>query len=330
MLTLANLQKRYREVIALDGLSLSAPRGRILGFLGPNGAGKTTSMRSVFGLVDLDAGAVEWEGHPITAQSRLRFGYMPEQRGLYRRMPAGSQLIFMGRLHGMQADAAARAAEEWLERLGLGDRADSPVTDLSHGNQQRVQLAAALVHDPDLLVLDEPFSGLDPLGVAAMSEVLVQRAAEGAAVVFSSHQLDLVEDLVDDVVIIASGRNRLEGPLDEVRASTGTSSVTFRLAEGHTPEYVTLDGPDGPTDHGVRTSRDGLCHMRVPAATEPTVIVATLDGLGIIERVSFEPPSLSQVFRQVVGMSLAEAEAQAARAEAAKDGVEAPTVQVPR
>lgn len=325
MLTLTNLQKRYREVIALDGLSLSAPRGRILGFLGPNGAGKTTSMRSVFGLVDLEAGKVEWEGNAITTQSRLRFGYMPEQRGLYRRMQVVRQLIFMGRLHGMEEDAATRAAQEWLERLGLGDRADSAVTDLSHGNQQRVQLAAALVHNPDLLVLDEPFSGLDPLGVAAMSEVLVQRAADGAAVVFSSHQLDLVEDLVDDVVIIASGRNRMEGSLHDVRASTGTSSVTFRLADGPAPAHVTLNGSDGPTDHDVRVTRDGLCHMRVPSTTEPTAIVETMGRLGTIERFSFEPPSLSQVFRQVVGMSLAEAEA-----EAAKDGDETTTAEVAR
>lgn len=312
MLTLADLHKRYGSVMALDGLSLAAPRGRILGFLGPNGAGKTTSMRSVFGLVDLDRGDVEWEGAHITTQSRLRFGYMPEQRGLYRRMPAGRQLAFMGQLHGMEAQAATTAATEWLERLGLGDRVDDVVTDLSHGNQQRVQLAAALVHDPDLLVLDEPFSGLDPLGVAAMSEVLLQRAAAGAAVLFSSHQLDLVEDLVDDVVIIAEGRDRLAGSLDDVRSSTGTASVTFRLATAAAPAHLTIPGPTGPLDHPVTTSRDGIAHVGVPVATDPAAVVASLGTRGAVERFSFEPPSLSEVFREVVGMSLAEAEARAA------------------
>ncbi len=312
MLTLHELSKRYGDVTALDGLSLSAPRGRILGFLGPNGAGKTTSMRSVFGLVDLDEGEVTWEGARVTAQGRLRFGYMPEQRGLYGRMPAGRQLSFLGQLHGMEAGAAATAATAWLERLGLGDRADDVVNDLSHGNQQRVQLAAALVHDPDLLVLDEPFSGLDPLGVTAMSEVLLRRAAAGAAVVFSSHQLDLVEDLVDDVVIIAGGRDRLAGSLDDVRSSTGTSSVTFRLAAAEAPSHVALPGPDGPIDHHVGTTRDGLARLSVPARTDPAAVVAALGMHGTVERFSFEPASLSQVFRDVVGISLADAEARAA------------------
>ena len=311
MLTLTNLRKRYGDVIALDDLSMTAPRGRIVGFLGPNGAGKTTAMRSVFGLVDLDGGEVAWEGQRITAQSRLRFGYMPEQRGLYRRMPAGRQLTFMGRLHGMEAGAAAAAAADWLERLGLGDRVDDAVSELSHGNQQRVQLAAALVHDPDLLVLDEPFSGLDPLGVAAMSEVLVRRAAAGAAVVFSSHQLDLVEDLVDDVVIIAAGQSRMQGTLDEVRASTGTSYVTFRLASHDPPGTVRIPGSDGAREFTVERARDGHARLRVPDTTDPTGILAALDSVGEIERFSFEPPSLSQVFREVVGMTVAEAEAAA-------------------
>ncbi|HKJ54498.1 MAG TPA: ATP-binding cassette domain-containing protein [Nitriliruptoraceae bacterium] len=324
MLTLTDLRKRYGDVTALDGLSLAAPRGRILGFLGPNGAGKTTSMRSVFGLVDLDDGDVAWEGSRVTAQGRLRFGYMPEQRGLYRRMPAGSQLTFMGRLHGMTATAATAAASEWLERLGLGDRADDVVSDLSHGNQQRVQLAAALVHEPDLLVLDEPFSGLDPLGVEAMSDVLVQRAAAGSAVVFSSHQLDLVEDLVDDVVIIAEGRDRLSGSLDEVRSSTGVSSVTFRLAAAEAPSHLTLAGPQGPTAHAVRTTRDGLARLGVPAATDPAEVVAALAERGTVERFSFEPASLSEVFREVVGISLAEAEARAAE-EAEQSGPQSVT-----
>ncbi len=203
VLCLDDLHKRYGDVAALDGLSLTATPGRLLGFLGPNGSGKTTSMRAIFGLVGLDSGRVTWNDQPITQDEMLRFGYMPEQRGLYPRMAAGAQLVYLARLHGMTRDDAEEAAASWLDRLGLTDRADDPVNTLSHGNQQRVQLAASLVHEPDLLVLDEPFNGLDPLGVADMSDVLRARAARGATVVFSSHQLDLVEDLCDDVVIIA-------------------------------------------------------------------------------------------------------------------------------
>ena len=304
MLELTDLHKAYGAVTALDGLSLTARPGRILGFLGPNGAGKTTSMRSVFGLVELDRGSVAWEGDPVTARRRLRFGYMPEQRGLYPRMPAARQLAFLARLHGIDAASAAAAAETWLDRLGLADRGGEPVSSLSHGNQQRVQLAAALVHDPDLLVLDEPFSGLDPLGVAAMSEVLVQRAGEGATVVFSSHQLDLVEDLVDDVVVVAHGRDRLAGTLDDVRRSTGTQAVAFRLAGGDAPT-VELGGEQVATTR----SRDGLVRLHVDADADPGEVMAAISRLGSIERFTIGPPTLSEVFRDVVGMSLAEVEA---------------------
>lgn len=305
MLELTDLHKAYGPVHALDGLSLTARPGRILGFLGPNGAGKTTSMRSVFGLVELDGGSVTWQGQPVTGEARLRFGYMPEQRGLYPRMPAARQLAFLGRLHGMSSDAATEAARDWLDQLGLGERGDEPVSGLSHGNQQRVQLAAALVHEPDLLVLDEPFSGLDPLGVAAMSDVLARRATDGATVVFSSHQLDLVEDLVDDVVIVAHGRDRLAGTLDEVRRSTGTQSVTFRLAGGHVPATVHLDDHDVE----VRAGREELARLYVPIDTPPGRAMAAVADHGVVERFTFEPPSLSEVFRDVVGLSLAEVEA---------------------
>ncbi len=301
MLTLTDLHKRYGDVAALDGLGLTARPGRLLGFLGPNGAGKTTTMRAVFGLVGLDSGRVRWHDAPITQAEMLRFGYMPEQRGLYPRMPAGAQLTYLARLHGMSAAAASAAATEWLDRLGLGDRVDDPVNTLSHGNQQRVQLAASLVHEPDLLVLDEPFNGLDPIGVAAMSDVLRDRAARGATVLFSSHQLDLVEALCDDVVIIAAGRDVLAGSLDEVRSSTQHRRVELRLAGGQVP----------PAPEGVEpvAERDGLVTWRVPADTDP---VSLLDGVrthGQVERFAFEPPTLSEIFRDVVGISLDAAEA---------------------
>ncbi|HXJ66151.1 MAG TPA: ATP-binding cassette domain-containing protein, partial [Actinomycetota bacterium] len=165
MLEIRDLFKHYGDVVALDGASFSVAPGRIVGFLGPNGAGKTTTMRTIFGLARPDRGEVRWRGRPVGPGERAHFGYMPEERGLYPKMQVGEQLSYFAKLSGMNGDAAKEATAGWLGRLGLGDRSGARLEELSHGNQQRIQLATALVHDPELAVLDEPFSGLDPLGV---------------------------------------------------------------------------------------------------------------------------------------------------------------------
>ena len=216
MLELNGLTRRYGAVTALDGLSFSVPAGQVVGFLGANGAGKTTTMRAVFGLTDLDAGTVRWNGKPVERSDRRRFGYMPEERGLYPSMVVGEQLEYLGRLHDMSVPDAAEATTRWLSRLDVYDKADTKVEALSHGNQQRVQLAAALVHEPELLILDEPLAGLDPPGIDAIGEVLVERARAGCGVLFSSHQLDLVEDLCDSVVIIDRGRVVITGNVEDL------------------------------------------------------------------------------------------------------------------
>jgi len=226
VLQLDALTKRYGDISALNRCSFEVPPGTLVGFLGPNGAGKTTAMRSVLGLVVPDGGSVTWLGKEIDQTTRLRFGYMPEQRGLYPRMKIGAQLTYFGRLHGLGAATANAAAMRWLDTLSLGSRSGNRLEDLSHGNQQRVQLAAALIHDPELLVLDEPFAGLDPLGVSAMAEILAERAANGAAVVFSSHQLDLVEDLCELVVVIDEGHIVLAGPLSSCGPDRPTAIST--------------------------------------------------------------------------------------------------------
>jgi ABC-2 type transport system ATP-binding protein len=220
MLSLRDIRKRFGPVQALDGCSFSVARGRMLGFLGPNGAGKTTSMRAVFGLVALDGGEVLWDGRPVGLEERLRFGYMPEERGLYPRMPVGEQLAYFGCLHGLDDEPARAAATRWLERLDLADRARAKVEELSHGNQQRVQLAAALVHGPELLVLDEPFAGLDPVAVRTLADVLRDEATRGAAVLFSSHQLELVEDICEEVAIVDHGRIVATGDVDTLRRAS--------------------------------------------------------------------------------------------------------------
>ena len=295
MLEIRSLTKRYGPDTALDGATFTARPGRLLGFLGPNGAGKTTTMRCVFGLATPDAGEVRWAGGAIDAATRLRFGYMPEQRGLYPRMRVADQLVYFGRHHGLPAADARRRATALLERFGLGDRARSKLEDLSHGNQQRVQLAAALVHDPVLLVLDEPFSGLDPLGVATMSEVLRERAAAGVAVVFSSHQLDLVEEVCEDVAIISGGRVVASGGIDELKAASGRRHLDVEIAGA---------GEAWPGDDAATTivERDGdRVRLLVDDRTDLEDILASARAAGDVRRFSYGPPRLSELFMDAVG-----------------------------
>jgi ABC-2 type transport system ATP-binding protein len=228
LLQLEGLCRRYGSVTALDDLTFNVPGGRVVGFLGPNGAGKTTTMRAIFGLTDLDAGRVMWNGTEVGQADRRRFGYMPEERGLYPGMLVGEQLEYLGRLHGMSRSSATEAARSWLERLDVADRIESKVEVLSHGNQQRVQLAAALVHDPDLLILDEPLAGLDPAGIDAIGAVLVEQARSGCCVLFSSHQLDQVEDLCELVTIIDHGRLVVTGSVDDL-ATSGPRRLVVRV-----------------------------------------------------------------------------------------------------
>jgi ABC-2 type transport system ATP-binding protein len=294
MLQISGLEKRYGPVVALDGATFTATTGRILGFLGPNGAGKTTTMRCVFGLVTPERGEVRWAERLVDAEARLRFGYMPEQRGLYPRMRVGEQLAYFAEQHGLSSRDAKAAAIRWLERLGLGDRVKSKTEDLSHGNQQRVQLATALVHDPELLVLDEPFSGLDPLGIATMTEVLRERAAAGVGVIFSSHQLDLVEDVCEDVVIIHRGRVVSAGSIDELRARSGRRHLEVEVAGS---DGAWLDG----NGHLQVVERSG---DRVKLLVDETValdaLLARARAAGEVTRFVYEPPRLSELFMEAV------------------------------
>ena len=229
MLTVAGLTRRFGDQLALDDVSFEVAPGRMTGFVGANGAGKTTTMRIILGVLGADAGEVRWKGAELTHQVRRNFGYMPEERGLYPKMAVREQLVFFGRLHGLDVAGAGRRTDELLERLGLADRAGDMLETLSLGNQQRVQIAAALVHRPVALVLDEPFSGLDPFAVDAMADLLREEigdSADGVPVIFSSHQLDLVERLCDDLVMLSRGRVVAAGPVDELR---GGPSSSYRL-----------------------------------------------------------------------------------------------------
>ena len=294
MLEIKDLSKRYGDVVALDGASFAARPGRIVGFLGPNGAGKTTTMRCIFGLATPDKGETLWHGQPIDRVTRLRFGYMPEQRGLYPRMRVGEQLSYFAQHHGMPAKEAAAATSRWLLRLGLADRERDKLEALSHGNQQRVQLGAALVHDPELLVLDEPFSGLDPIGIATMTEILRERAAAGVGVVFSSHQLDLVEDVCEDVVIIARGKIAANGPIDELRAASGRRHLEVEV-EGAGASW--LDGRGGAT---IVEQKGDFVRLLVPVDVDLSGLLAAASAAGPVRRFAFQPPALSELCMEAV------------------------------
>jgi ABC-2 type transport system ATP-binding protein len=294
MLRIEAAEKRFRDVPALAGCSFSVPRGRMVGFLGPNGAGKTTTMRAIFGLVELDAGEVVWDGRPVRLSERLRFGYMPEERGLYPRMPVDEQVAYFGRLHGLSAAAARRATRTWLTRLDLADRSEARLEELSHGNQQRAQLAAALVHRPELLVLDEPFAGLDPVALQTLAEVLRDEAERGAAVLYSSHQLDLVEDICEDVAIIDRGRVVAQGGLDELRRRSQRRLIALQL-EGASSEWL-------PSMAGVELveRRNGTLRLSADRDVDPERVLIAAERAGRVIGFTYGPPSLAELFLELV------------------------------
>jgi ABC-2 type transport system ATP-binding protein len=286
--------RSFGGVTALDGLGLDVPAGQVFGFLGPNGAGKTTTMRAIFGLVALESGEISWHGRPVGAAERRGFGYMPEERGLYPGMRVGEQTEYLARLHGLDAAAAAAATRHWLDRLGLADRAQQRVETLSHGNQQRAQLAAALVHDPELVILDEPLSGLDPTGIDAIGAVLVERARAGRCVVLSSHQLDLVEELCESVAIIDHGRLVAEGTVDDL-TSSGPRTLVVRVAGDR-------DGAWARRLAGVTVSeRDGdRLRLRLGDDTDSDAVLDAARAAGRLTEFSFVRRRLSEVFRQAL------------------------------
>ncbi|MGN8246127.1 ABC transporter ATP-binding protein [Cellulomonas soli] len=292
MLRLDGITRAFDGRRVLDDVSFQVASGRLTGFVGGNGAGKTTTMRIILGVLAPDAGTVTLDGQPLGADQRRDFGYMPEERGLYPKMKVAEQLTYLARLHGFDRRAAELRARDLLGRLGLDARADDPLESLSLGNQQRAQIAAALVHDPRVLVLDEPFSGLDPLAVDVVLAVLAEHAATGAPVLFSSHQLDLVERLCDDLVIIAGGQIRAAGSRSALQASygstryelTGTDDVGWvRSVPG--VQVVEFDG--------------GSVLFEATQEVAQEVLRAAL-GRGPVA--SFGPvrPSLGEIFREVV------------------------------
>ena len=295
MLVAEGLSRRFGDVVALDGLSLRVAPGEVLGFLGPNGSGKTTALRSILGISEPDAGTVTWHGAPVDAEARRRFGYLPEERGLYPGMKIAEQLAYFASLYGYPPSKAAANTQLWLERLGLAERTDDKLDELSLGNQQRVQLAAALVHEPELLVLDEPFSGLDPLSIENVGAILREQADAGVAVVFSSHQLDLVEDYCERVTIVANGRGVAEGDINELRRG-GEPRLIVQVERDETTSWANrLRGVTVVDNSG------GRLRLRLGKNADPQAVLAAAQKRGPVLEFRYEQRRLSEVFREAVG-----------------------------
>lgn len=285
------VSKQFGSLKALDKVSFDITPGRLTGFVGGNGAGKTTTMRIILGVLASDGGDVYLDGTPITATNRRDFGYMPEERGLYPKMKVQEQLTYLARLHGLPKAAASRNADLLIERLGLTQRAHDPVEQLSLGNQQRAQVAASLVHEPRFLVLDEPFSGLDPMAVDVVLSVLEDTAARGVPVLLSSHQLDVVERLCDDIVIIAGGQIKASGEKEALRAQH--SPPRYRLVASDVSAAL------HPGVRIVESHADSVVFDCSDAALVQEIARTTV-ARGALREFTPIKPRLAEIFREVV------------------------------
>jgi ABC-2 type transport system ATP-binding protein len=300
-LVVDGVRKRYGEVQALDGISFAAQPGQVFGFLGPNGAGKTTTMRIVLGILDPDEGSVTWRGEPSSSVAKRTWGYLPEERGLYPRMKVLDQLVFIGSLHGVPRAEGARRARHWLGRFRIPEYAGRRAEELSKGNEQKIQFIAAILHDPDVLLLDEPFSGLDPINVAMLKEAFVEMRDRGKVIVFSTHQMEMVEELCDSIAIISKGRVLVSGAVPEVKRQT--NRLVVRLGVAGDPEMPWLDSLAG-----ARVRRAGLDYheIQVEAGTDPAFILReALARNEYVTRFEIAQPSVEDIFIEKVGVTTA-------------------------
>jgi ABC-2 type transport system ATP-binding protein len=292
-LRLEGVTKRYGARTVLDQVGFDVAPGRLTGFVGGNGAGKTTTMRIILGVLAADGGAVTLDGAPLSTSDRRRFGYMPEERGLYPKMKVLEQVVYLARLHGFDKADAAQRGTALLTELGLGERLHDAIESLSLGNQQRAQIAAALVHDPEVLILDEPFSGLDPLAVDVVAEVLQSRAARGVSILFSSHQLDVVERLCDDLIIIAGGTIRASGTREQLRAQHST--LRYQLDSSGDAGWLRSEPGVTVVDF---EGGSALFDVDVPATAQRVLREAV--GRGEVSNFAPQHPSLAQIFKEVI------------------------------
>ncbi|MGD8453264.1 MAG: ATP-binding cassette domain-containing protein [Phycisphaerae bacterium] len=306
-LVLTEVTKRFGEFTAVNRFSLRVPAGQVLGFLGPNGAGKTTTLRMVMGITYPDSGAVEILGHPLAMQVKDRVGYLPEERGLYRKMTVDATLRYFGKLKGLHGRTLTQRIDDSLARVGLRDRKMSKVEALSKGMQQKLQFVCTLLHEPELVILDEPFSGLDPLNVDLLERLLGELRREGATVIFSTHQMEQAERLCDRIVLINRGRKLIDGTLHEVRARFDTRMLVLE-GEG---DLGVLARARGVVDSQITTG-----HARLELAEGVDVDALLHEAVSAVRLTRFElqRPSLQEIFVKLVEADAGESEPVAAEA----------------
>jgi ABC-2 type transport system ATP-binding protein len=296
-LVIDGLRKRFGSITALDGLSFEVPRGQVFGFLGANGAGKTTTMRILLGVLRADAGQVTLGGRDHTSLPRQTWGYLPEERGLYPRMTVLDQLAFFGGLYGLPRDVARRRALDWLARFRVPEFASRRADELSKGNQQKVQFLAAILHDPDVLLLDEPFTGLDPVNVALLREAFLELRDQGKTIVFSTHQMETVESLCESLAIVDRGRVVVGGTLRDVKRSLGRQIVKLSVDGDHRLGFLAGVA-------GARVIRWGVERSEIeldPGVDPAAVLRAAVSAGADVRHFEIADPSLEQIFIDNVG-----------------------------
>jgi ABC-2 type transport system ATP-binding protein len=301
---LQGVRKAFQKIVAVDDLTFTVPRGSMFGLLGANGAGKTTTLRMVLNILSPDAGTITWNGVPAAHVPRSTFGYLPEERGLYLKMKVGDELVFLSGLYGLSTSEADKRAHDWLGRLGLGDAWNRKVEELSKGNQQKVQVLAAILHEPDLMLLDEPFSGLDPINTEVLRDTLLQRQAQGHTIVFSSHRLEQVEEICDYVAIIHKGKLLKTGLISDLKRQSGKQLVELAFAptNGQLPNldsFVAALQPLNLTIHE-RRAESLRFEMRDDVTTDDILSLAIKDGPGQVRRFELEEPTLQEIFLEAV------------------------------